>query len=755
MLQKASVSIYTANCHDGFNITNWEDRVHPASRAMRAVDHPTRFLVVSVNKKTDNNILRQTLARWVHEGIDHNGAAYRFLGYTESQVKAGKLMFFREGDDWTVRRLLESFGDLPAVYLKSGYGKYAARLGLSFSSTVQSLDIPRECAIEIPDVLAPDGSLHSDGCGMIRDTFAAQVCARHDLPPDTSVFQVRRGGIKGLLVRHPDNVFDRHCRKHPQARSGHYMIAYRPSMFKYEGGPTVLELNNHNSPPPAARLNIQFTALLLTLGVPFAVFERLVQDQLDLIASILTDREKALHYIKGELDAAAEDDFVQGLYAMLLARQDLAEPHMRHRLQAFQKIQFTTLRSKMSLRIQDSAYLFGVVDEESVLGPGEVYVNLPSRSGVLVRDVIVARNPSYHPGDFRKLRAVDHPSLRHHRNCIVFSATAAHSVPDTIASGDLDGDMYFVCWDPSLIPPREAPPFSRAPSAATVAQAGAARQLSDMPQAAIDTFLQLKFSRLLGMMANEWTHHVELTPQLADAPYCRELVPLIESALDIMKSGEDLAKLERRFKALRSRHANLNLDGFKGPIQRLRDMIPQGDTDPLRNLDTLQDPTLIIRDEDPSRWEYHVSEAAQTLPRFNKELRDAIRLDDEYGECGIVLRHHVRAHRGLPSEELWFGLSALRASRWLTCAGAAVCERADTRCLFQGRATRGKTAGETNADLWRHLGVGRSREEICGWGGVASGEEEGRGRIHGWSQTVRAVFEQTQFVFQNVQLHYM
>ncbi len=114
-------------------------------------------------------------------------------------------MFFREGDHWTIERLLDSFGDLPAVYLKSGYGKYAARLGLSFSSTVQSLNvrvllvfllstcpkvgytqIPHECAIEIPDLLAPDGSPHSDGCGMIRDSFAAQVCARHALPPDTT-----------------------------------------------------------------------------------------------------------------------------------------------------------------------------------------------------------------------------------------------------------------------------------------------------------------------------------------------------------------------------------------------------------------------------------------------------------------------------------------------------------------------------------------------------------------------------------------
>lgn len=65
-------------------------------------------------------------------------------------MKAGKLMFFHEGEGWTVERMLESFGDLPGVYLKSGYGKYAARLGLSFSSTVQSLDV-REPSSYLPE----------------------------------------------------------------------------------------------------------------------------------------------------------------------------------------------------------------------------------------------------------------------------------------------------------------------------------------------------------------------------------------------------------------------------------------------------------------------------------------------------------------------------------------------------------------------------------------------------------------------------
>ncbi len=69
----------------------------------------------------------------------------------------------------------------------------------------------------------------------------------------------------------------------------------------------------------------------------------------------------------------------------------MTEPTVRQRLQRFQRTQYESLRKKMNFRVQDSCYVFGVVDEEGVLGPDEVYINLPSRSGVLVRDVVVAR----------------------------------------------------------------------------------------------------------------------------------------------------------------------------------------------------------------------------------------------------------------------------------------------------------------------------------------------------------------------------
>ncbi|KAI0637535.1 RdRP-domain-containing protein [Trametes polyzona] len=647
MILKNLALIYTARCGNGVDLTNFELHEHPGSRATRLVDDTTRFLLVSIGKKAEDFTLRSTLSRWVREGVEMRGVRYRFLGFTESQVKAGKLMFFREDHEWTVKRLLANFGNLGAVYLKSGYGKYCARLGLSFSSTLESLDVPREAAHELPDLRAPDSSLYTDGCGMIRDSFAKRLCEKHDLPPETSVFQVRRGGIKGILVRYPDDNFVQLCGCSPSA-----LIAYRPSMYKYDGGPTTLEINNYNQPPTPARLNVQFIVLLMSRGVPVGTFRRLLQDQLDLIDSILHDREKALHYIKGELDAGLEDDYNQSLFEMLLAQHDLSEPHVRQRLLQFQKSQYNTLRRKMNIRIADSCYLFGVVDEYGVLGPNEVHISLPSRSGILVRDVVVARNPTYHPGDIRKLRAVDHPSLRHHRNCIVFPRCGPRSIPDIISSGDLDGDMYFVAWEPTLLPPRDMQPLKRAasslPSIASDDPTETTRRLSDMPRDAVETFMQLRFNRLMGCMANEWTRAVEGSADLANAELPRRLVPLIESALDMMKTGEDFSRLEREFKHLCRRHSIVRSDSQESRLQVLRTMIPHIDDVGECTFDC--DPSLIVRDEDPHLWQGYIDEAQRAMPRYNKELSRAIQLDSENAAPDFALSSRTYPHAREPRQ---------------------------------------------------------------------------------------------------------
>ncbi|KAF7351454.1 RNA-dependent RNA polymerase [Mycena sanguinolenta] len=473
-------------------------------------------MTVSFTKKTREKNLKKWLEEITMPGksITYGEHDYVFFGFTESNLKAGHVLFFREGPDFSVSDLKDQFGsDLKAVFDTFGYGKYAARLGLSFSSTVATQQIKPEDRHLLPDLKADDGSLCSDGCGLIRDSFAQEISAVLAVPPDTAVFQIRLGGVKGTLTRCPDGLFDRICGCRGKK------VAYRQSMVKYNDGRLLpLEVQNVSRPPKSGRLNKQFILLLLTLGVPLSVFEGLLQAQLDDIDRITVDRERALDCVDGEVDAEA-DSFHQDLYEMLLAGHDMNEPYLASQLRHFQNTTRDKLRTKLNIAVKRSAYFLGVVDHCGVLKEGEVYINVPTKGGPQVGPVALMRNPAYDPDGIRVLEAVNRPELKHLTNCIVFAASGARSEPDRMGGGDLDGDTYFVIFDPSLIPARRAANATVAVKkplpAKTIVISGRTQTISrttptnkDMRTAAIETFVTMRCNFLLGSLSNEWMARV-------------------------------------------------------------------------------------------------------------------------------------------------------------------------------------------------------------------------------------------------------
>lgn len=115
--------------------------------------------------------------------------------------------------------------------------------------------------------------------------------------------------------------------------------------------------------------------------------------------------------------------------------------------------------------IRKEAFLVGVADptgglpEDSIFVPG-LQEHLSACEGTT--QVLVTRCPCVQASDGKRLRVVtERPGtmseadwqalLQRPLGELIFPRGSAHALPERIAEGDLDGDLYWVCWDASLV----------------------------------------------------------------------------------------------------------------------------------------------------------------------------------------------------------------------------------------------------------------------------------------------------------------
>lgn len=156
------------------------------------------------------------------------------------------------------------------------------------------------------------------------------------------------------------------------------------------------------------------------------------------------------------------------------------------------------------------------------------------RNFILQGWVCVAKNPCLHPGDVRVLKAVDHPILRQTmRDCVVFPAVGDRPIPDMCSGSDLDGDLYFVSWEKSLIPPNnftEKPMSYEPPPAQTLDSPVDDRHL-------VRFIVDFISDDHLGPIANAHLAHSDLRSAGVRDELCCELAYLFSLAVDFPKTG--------------------------------------------------------------------------------------------------------------------------------------------------------------------------------------------------------------------------
>lgn len=123
------------------------------------------------------------------------------------------------------------------------------------------------------------------------------------------------------------------------------------------------------------------------------------------------------------------------------------------------------MKYRARIPVPKAVTLYGIMDETDYLEPHQIFCPVVNDEGlreVLVKDrVLITRSPALHPGDLQIVDAVNVPEdspLRLLHNCVVFSQRGTRDLPSQLSGGDLDGDLYNVIYDDTLIPRTVMPP---------------------------------------------------------------------------------------------------------------------------------------------------------------------------------------------------------------------------------------------------------------------------------------------------------
>ncbi|GFS65766.1 RNA-dependent RNA polymerase 1 [Trichonephila inaurata madagascariensis] len=414
---------------------------------------------VQYNSKRDQ-IMEEVVVKILTNGLSVGSRHYEFLACSSSQLREhGLWMYAPDMNGNTAASIRQWMGDFSPI---KNVAKYMARMGQCLSTTEEGVQVCLGSNNEIflKDIKSRNKKyIFSDGIGCVSESLANEVRVAlmknrgldesNDTCYQPSAFQIRYKGCKGMVVENP-------------MLPGR-VIGIRPSMNKFNCKTSDLLEIVKTSAPRKLFLNKHLITILEQMGIQKETFLNLQSVMmLNLLHSLMNESQATSLLIKTiRVDFPFQDLQEAGI-------SFTNEPFFRSLLLSVFKSLAANLCSSMRIAIPEKygRNMLAVLDETRTLKYGEVFVqysvsttcpNSPLK--VLKGPVVVTKNPSLHPGDVRKLTAVDVKALHHIKDCIVFPQQGKRPHPDEMAGSDLDGDECVVLWHEDLIFNENYPPM--------------------------------------------------------------------------------------------------------------------------------------------------------------------------------------------------------------------------------------------------------------------------------------------------------
>ncbi|OHF03496.1 RNA-dependent RNA polymerase [Colletotrichum orchidophilum] len=524
--------------------------------------------------------IHHRIYRALKQGIKIGNRTYEFLAFGNSQIRECAVYFFCPTDHLSCDQIRDWMGHFRHI---KNVAKYAARVGQCFSTTreIRGVTVPQ--IVQMHDIKR-GGHCFSDGIGKISKLLAEIVIHEmgHDSVGIPSAFQFRMGGCKGMLAVWPD--------------AKGLNVHIRPSQSKFRAQFNGLEIIKFAQFSPAT-LNRQTITILTTLGVKDIPILDLAQNQIQGYEKAMKDRVAAASLLGQYIDENMTSLTIKDLVCWGFMDAEVQEPFVLTILDLWRIWSMKLLKEKARVVVDQGAFLLGCLDETGALRGHsqategkttnniedlpQIFLQIPNpqdgKYSCVTGVCIVGRNPSLHPGDIRVVEAVDIPGLHHLQNVVVFPSTGDRDVPSMLSGGDLDGDDFFVIWNPDLIPQTwHQPPMDYiAPKAPKMKR--------DVKVSDLRTFFVRYIQNdCLAKVAGAHLAHADHSEQGANDPKCLRLAQLHSKAVDYVKTA-DPAEYPNELDPKRWPHFMNRSKTYKSrtALGKIYDMVKEQELNPL------------------------------------------------------------------------------------------------------------------------------------------------------------------------------
>ena len=387
--------------------------------------------------------------------------------------------------------------------LKLPYCKAYARLDLGFSKTLPAHGFLPSQVRQVGDIMSdrtreatefndptftwpPEGAFGpqpmNDGCceislGACREMWKALNNA--SMIP--SVFQARINGAKGVWIRSAptDSADPRHQDMWIDINSSQRKFSAHAEDVdsSFDEKRWTFELLRASGKPSMSSLHLAFIPILVDRGVSESNIEKLIRDVLDyervellqalenpcVFRSWLQSHTSSGERRPGGLPWEAGLPVSPVEKVIFLLEHGFTPMNLQFMAKEINEIiwrYFARVIKSFSVRLSCSTNLIGIADPTGSLRPGEIHLAFSEgfqdeRSQdhyqFLQKEVLVSRHPALRPSDIQKVRAVYKTQLSHLLDVVVFPSVGSIPLASKLQGGDYDGDIFWVCWEPSLV----------------------------------------------------------------------------------------------------------------------------------------------------------------------------------------------------------------------------------------------------------------------------------------------------------------